>query len=75
MYRDCFETVYLYSPSIHVDHTWNPVNKYLDEKMILSEDEPLLHYDHYDAGSLEQTKKKRWLVTRKQQIIINYILS
>ena len=25
IYRDCFERVYLFSPSINVDHTWLPV--------------------------------------------------
>ena len=25
IYRDCFERVYIFSPSINVDHTWQPV--------------------------------------------------
>ena len=30
IYRDCFESVYIFSPSINVDHTWNPVKSYFD---------------------------------------------
>ena len=33
IYRDCFERVYIFSPSINVDHTWLPVKSYLDNKI------------------------------------------
>ena len=42
IYRDCFERVYIFSPSINVDHTWLPVKSCLDNKMNLSDDEPSL---------------------------------
>jgi hypothetical protein len=32
IYRDVFERVYIFSPSINVDHTWVPVKNYLDKK-------------------------------------------
>ena len=53
IYRDCFERVYIFSPSINVDHTWLPVKSYLDNKITLSEDEPPLYYDTYDPESLQ----------------------
>lgn len=53
IYRDCFERVYIFSPSINVDHTWLPVKSYLDNKINLSEDEPGLYYDTYDPESLQ----------------------
>ena len=53
IYRDCFERVYIFSPSINVDHTWLPVKAYLDNKINLSEDEPPLYYDTYDPESLQ----------------------
>ena len=61
IYRGCFECVYIFSPSINVDHTWIPVKEYLDKTIKLSENEPPLYYDHYDPESLEQiidTQKK-----------------
>ena len=60
-YKDCFERVYIFSPSINVDHTWNVVKEYLDKKINLSENEPPLYYDHYDPENLEKiidTQKK-----------------
>ena len=29
IYKNCFERVYIFSPSIHVDSTWKPVIQYL----------------------------------------------
>ena len=61
IYKDCFERVYIFSPSINVDHTWLPVKKSLDDKIKLSDDEPPLYYDHYDYENLQliiDTQKK-----------------
>ena len=61
IYRNCFERVYIFSPSIHVDQTWLPVKEYLDKTINLKEDEPPLYYDNYDPESLEKiidTQKK-----------------
>ena len=30
IYRDCFARVYIWSPSINVDHSWEPVKKYIE---------------------------------------------
>ena len=54
IYRDCFERIYIFSPSIFVDHTNKAITDYLDSKIQLSEDEPPLYYDHYDPESLER---------------------
>ena len=29
-----FDQIYLFSPSINVDHTWQPVKKYIEEKTV-----------------------------------------
>ena len=52
IYRDCFERVFIFSPSINVHHTWEPVKKYLDAKITLSEHEIALYHDNYDPEIL-----------------------
>ena len=54
IYRGCFERVYIFSPSIHLDGNWKPVKKYLqgDRKMEKTADQ--LYFDEYDASALEQ---------------------
>ena len=61
IYRGCFERVYVFSPSIFVDMTWQPVKEYLNKTINLSENEPPLFYDTNDQENLEQiidTQKK-----------------
>ena len=53
IYKDLFERIYIFSPSIHVDHTNDNIKKYLDNKIKLSDDEPALYYDHYDPEALQ----------------------
>ncbi len=33
MYRGCFERVYLFSPSVNIDQTWEAVKKYQEDVM------------------------------------------
>ena len=33
IYRDCFSRVYIWSPSINVDHSWEPVKKYIEKDL------------------------------------------
>ena len=54
IYRDCFERIYLFTPSINIDHTWEPVKKYKSDKIMKSDDEPEFYYDTYDPESLEK---------------------
>ena len=37
VYRDCFERVYIFSPSISVDDAWRSTKKYLNESTKLFE--------------------------------------
>jgi hypothetical protein len=54
IYKDLFERIYIFSPSVHIDHTWYPVKTYFDKKMKLNDDEPVLYYDEYNAESLDK---------------------
>ena len=53
IYRGCFERIYIFSPSINVDHTWQPVKKYISETIHKTDEEPNFYYDTYDPENLE----------------------
>ena len=36
-YRDCFERVFIFSPSVHVDQTWSAVKDYQEKIMKVKE--------------------------------------
>ena len=33
IYKGCFNIIYIFSPSIDIDHTWNPVKKYTKQEI------------------------------------------
>ena len=53
IYRGCFSRIYIFSPSIEVDHVWVPVKKYISEEMkVVHSDEEPIYFDHYDPEAL-----------------------
>ena len=48
IYRDCFERVYIFSPSIEVDDNWRNTKKYLNEAIKISDDEPSLYQPEFN---------------------------
>ena len=71
IYRGCFERVYIWSPSIHGDSTWEAVNKYQEDVMKVKEsDDEKLYYDSYNSEDLEKviaTQHKDILHMKKQK--------
>ena len=49
IYKNCFSRIYIFSPSIDVDSTWQPVKSYIEEEMKVrnTEEEPI-YFNHYD---------------------------
>jgi hypothetical protein len=55
MYRGCFERVYVFSPSVNVDQTWEAVKKYQTDVMKVKEtDNEKLYFDNYNPEDLER---------------------
>ena len=52
LYRGCFERVYVFSPSVHLDSVWVPVKEYV-EKDLKVEDEQCF-FDTWDAEALRR---------------------
>lgn len=53
IYRDCFEKIYIFSPSIFIDNTWEPVKAYAKEK--LNQLEPSEYYfSEYDPDEMQK---------------------
>jgi hypothetical protein len=53
IYKGCFSRVYIFSPSIDVDYTWQPVKKYIEEEMKCFEnDKEKFYFDNFDVTAL-----------------------
>ena len=54
IYRGCFEKIYIFSPSIHIDKTWQPVLDYCKKDLKQQEDKNnKYYYDEYDPKALQ----------------------
>ena len=55
VYRNCFSRIFIFSPSISVDATWQPVKQYIEKEMKVqhTEEEPI-YFDHYNPEDLEK---------------------
>ena len=64
IYKGCFERIYIWSPSIHVDTTWNPVKEYIEKDMKLHESEDdQFYFDSYDEEALNK------IITNQKKLI------
>lgn len=62
IYRGCFEKVYIFSPSIHIDSVWKPVVEYCEKQLKQHEtDKEKYYFDTFDQtefSKIIQTQKK-----------------
>ena len=55
IYRNCFSRIYIFSPSVDVDATWQPVKDYVEKELkIKNTDEDPYFFNHYDPGALHK---------------------
>ena len=52
VYRGCFSRIYIWSPSINIDHTWDPVKEYIEKEIEPKPDEKI-YFDSYIPEELE----------------------
>jgi len=60
IYRGCFERVYIFSPSIHIDAVWKPVLDYCTHTLKQHESDK----EHYYFDTFDQTEFKQIITTQ-----------
>ena len=69
IYRDCCSRIYIFSPSINVDHTWEPVKKYIEQYMkVHHTDEEPIYFSEPNCEAFEN-------IIETQHKIIKYMKS
>ena len=64
IYEGCFDKIYIFSPSVNLDHTWLPVKEYIKDKMKIKDDDkddPI--YFEYDSEALMKIMETQTKVT------------
>jgi len=65
IYEGCFDKIYIFSPSVNLDHTWNPVKEYIKDKMKMKDDdkEDPIYFDEYDSEALMKIMETQMKIT------------
>ena len=69
LYRDCFARIYIWSPSVFVDHSWEPVKKYIEKDLKINTDKEKIYFDyrHEDLEKVIDTQYKLVDHMKKQE--------
>ena len=65
IYKGCFSRIYVFSPSIDIDHTWQPVKKYIADEL-KPHDKERVYFDTYDPEALAH-------IVKTQHKVVDYM--
>ncbi len=79
IYRGCFERIYIFSPSINLDHSLLPVKKYIQTEMKIDTKNEQVYFDEYHAEDLEtiistQRKVIEYMKNKKYKNLYNILI-
>ena len=69
IYKGSFERIFIFSPSVHVDDTWNSVKKHISENMNVDTEKEKTYFEEYNAEALNQIIKTQHKVIDFQKKI------
>ena len=72
IYRNVFQRVYVFSPSVNHDSIWSPVKKYVKDELKVNEDKEKCFFEEYKGEDLmkiidTQTKVTKYLKDNKKR--------
>jgi hypothetical protein len=71
LYRDAWERIYIFSPSVHIDSTWAPVKDYIENDMKVDGSKEPFFFDTWQPEVLNEiveTQKRVIEESKKQKI-------
>ena len=72
IYKDCFNRIYIFSPSIMLDTSWKPVKEYITKSKLESKDEKLYFdsYNHSDLEAIVERQRKLTEFMKRRSMIL-----
>ena len=76
VYRDVFERVYVFYPSVSADSSWEPVKKYVEKDLKVNLEKEPCFYEDYNQEDLERIvdTQKKLIEHMKNTTIKNYLI-
>jgi|GEM_PF-1569947 len=50
VYRGCFERIYVFSPTVHLDQTWQPVKEYCEKHLDIGDEQ--CYFEEFNVGKI-----------------------
>ena len=67
IFRGCFARWFIFSPSIHLDHTWDEVKKFVRKDMGVDTDREQCFFDEYDPEALQKIIETQFRVAEQMK--------
>ena len=64
IYPRCFERIYIFSPTVHVDRQWDALKKFQAEKMKVDDTREQLYFDSFTDDDLRRVMRQQEDVTK-----------
>ena len=62
VFRGCFERVYIWSPSIDIDHVWDPIKKYVKKELKVDTKEEKCFFNTYNPAELKEVMDRQFKI-------------
>jgi len=67
VYRGCFERIYIWSPSIDIDHVWDPVKKYIKKELKVDTKKEKCFFNTYNPAELSEVMDRQYRIAEWQK--------
>ena len=67
IYRGCFERVFIFSASIHVDSVWHPVKEYIERTLKVNPKKEKIYFDEFHKEDLEEILEQQYKISEYQK--------
>ena len=67
VYRNCFQRVFIFSASIHVDSVWHPVKEYIEKTLKVNPKKEKVYFDEFHKEDLEEILEQQYKISQYQK--------
>ena len=67
IYAGCFERIYVWSPSVDLDHQWDPVKRYSERVLKVDQSKEKTFFNTWDEGQVREIIRRHTEVTLSVQ--------
>lgn len=67
IYRVCFERIFIWSSSIHIDSVWHPVKHYIEKTLKIDPKKEKMYFDDFNQHDTEEVIDLQYKISKYQK--------